>query len=60
MARKKKRPDGAGSIRQRQDGLWEYSVRRDGKRQSFYGHTQSEAFAKSDALKPSRETVQGS
>lgn len=59
MAQKKKRADGAGSIRQRKDGLWEYSVRRDGKRRSFYGHTQSEAFAKSDSLKPSRETVHG-
>src|SRR6202007_3392268 len=37
-----------GHLRQRPNGLWEMSIRRDGKRLSFYGHTRTEAMRKAE------------
>lgn len=37
-----------GSLRQRPNGLWELSVRRDGARRSFYGRTRAEVIRKAE------------
>lgn len=55
-----------GHLRQRANGLWELSVRREGGRQSFYGRTRAEAIKKAERAKArvaheaqQRETVAG-
>ena len=55
-----------GHLRQRANGLWELSVRRNGGRQSFYSRTRAEAIKKAERAKArvaheveQRETVAG-
>lgn len=38
--------NGNGNLHLRRDGLWQFDVMQNGKRRSFYGHTQEEALLK--------------
>ena len=57
----KRRANGEGNLRQRPNGLWELTImdgyRPDGKRKtkSFYGKTQKEVKAKSQAYLSDKE-----